>query len=85
MADAIQLPLHTHLRPLYTPRIAKKTSRATRERRLHADVVPAVQVIIADDPDNEDAVLRISDEGGGIPRSQIQNISSYLFIRPIQK
>jgi pyruvate dehydrogenase kinase 2/3/4 len=49
------------------------------ERHLHADIVPPVQVIIADDPDNEDVVIRISDEGGGIPRSQMDNIWSYLF------
>jgi pyruvate dehydrogenase kinase 2/3/4 len=59
--------------------ILKNALRATMERHLHADIVPPVQVIIADDPDNEDVVIRISDEGGGIPRSQMDNIWSYLF------
>ena len=40
---------------------------------------PPVQVIIADGENNEDVVIKISDEGGGIPRSHMPRIWSYLF------
>jgi pyruvate dehydrogenase kinase 2/3/4 len=35
--------------------------------------------VIADGSDNEDVVIKVSDEGGGIPRSHIKKIWSYLF------
>ena len=37
------------------------------------------QVIIADGETNEDVVIKISDEGGGIARSHLPRIWSYLF------
>ena len=37
------------------------------------------QVIIADGENNEDVVIKISDEGGGIKRSHMPRIWSYLF------
>lgn len=40
---------------------------------------PPVKVIIADGKENEDVVIKVSDEGGGIPRSNIHKIWSYLF------
>jgi pyruvate dehydrogenase kinase 2/3/4 len=40
---------------------------------------PPVEVVIADGDCNEDVVLKISDEGGGIPRSHRKKIWSYLF------
>ena len=40
---------------------------------------PPVTIIIADSPNNEDVVIKICDEGGGIPRSAMNNIWSYLF------
>jgi len=41
--------------------------------------VPPVHVVIADGTENEDVVIKVSDEGGGIPRSHIKKIWSYLF------
>jgi pyruvate dehydrogenase kinase 2/3/4 len=40
---------------------------------------PDVVVIIADNTENEDVVIKISDQGGGIPRSQTEHIWSYLY------
>jgi len=39
----------------------------------------ARQVIIANGESNEDVVIKVSDEGGGIPRSHMPRIFSYLF------
>jgi len=40
---------------------------------------PVIEVVIADGHSNEDVVIKISDEGGGIPRSNRRKIWSYLF------
>lgn len=40
---------------------------------------PPIKVVIADGSDNEDVVIKVSDEGGGIPRSNMKKIWSYLF------
>eukprot|EP01098_Paradermamoeba_levis_P004736 TRINITY_DN201_c0_g1_i1.p1 TRINITY_DN201_c0_g1~~TRINITY_DN201_c0_g1_i1.p1 ORF type:complete len:328 (-),score=77.86 TRINITY_DN201_c0_g1_i1:176-1159(-) len=42
-------------------------------------VLPPIRVIIADEKDNEDVVIKISDDGGGIPRSSMTRTFSYLF------
>ena len=36
-----------------------------------ADAMPSVKVIIADGEDNDDVIIKVSDEGGGIKRSNI--------------
>jgi pyruvate dehydrogenase kinase 2/3/4 len=59
--------------------LLKNALRATMERHLNSDVLPTVDVVIADGDDNEDVVIKIADEGGGIPRSQVDKIWSYLF------
>jgi len=41
--------------------------------------LPPVRVIIGDSVENEDIVIKVSDEGGGIPRSHTKRIFSYLF------
>ena len=41
--------------------------------------MPPIKVVIADGSDNEDVVIKVSDEGGGIPRSNMKRIWSYLF------
>lgn len=41
--------------------------------------MPPIRVIIADDEKNEDVAIKVSDEGGGIPRSQLAKIWSYFF------
>ena len=59
--------------------LLKNSMRATVEwHGVDADF-PPIKVIIADGDDNEDVVIKVSDEGGGIPRSNIKKIWSYLF------
>lgn len=41
--------------------------------------MPPIKVIIADDEHNEDVCIKVSDEGGGIRRSNVPRIWSYLF------
>ena len=53
--------------------------RATVERFPDADEFPDIKVIIADGDNNEDVAIKISDEGGGIKRSDMPRIFSYLF------
>jgi pyruvate dehydrogenase kinase 2/3/4 len=58
--------------------LLKNSLRAVSERHGQG-VLPAVQVVIADGHDQEDVVIKIGDEGGGIPRSQVGKIWSYLY------
>ncbi len=39
---------------------------------------PPIKVVIADGSDNEDVIIKVSDEGGGIPRSNMKRIWSYV-------
>jgi pyruvate dehydrogenase kinase 2/3/4 len=59
--------------------LLKNSLRATMETHMHSATLPHVQVVIADGTENEDVVIKIADEGGGIPRSQMDQIWSYLF------
>jgi pyruvate dehydrogenase kinase 2/3/4 len=59
--------------------LLKNALRATAETHADVHTLPTVTVIIADGTENEDVVIKISDEGGGIARSQIDKIWSYLF------
>eukprot|EP01051_Picozoa_sp_SAG22_P001630 SAG22_NODE_66_length_22936_cov_626.714279_15_plen_317_part_00 len=67
--------------------LLKNSLRATVEhqRRVLGDSfdedehLPSIKVIIADWADNEDVVIKISDEGGGIKRSDMPRVFSYLF------
>jgi len=59
--------------------LLKNAMRATAEHHKHAKELPIVSVIIADGMENEDVVIQIADEGGGIPRSQMNKVWSYLF------
>lgn len=69
-------PTHLHYIML---ELLKNSMRATVEwHGVDADF-PPIKVIIADGDDNEDVVIKVSDEGGGIPRSNIKKIWSYLF------
>ena len=51
----------------------------TRESAVSPTPFPDVVVIIADNKENEDVTIKISDQGGGIPRSQMEHIWSYLY------
>ena len=79
------IPTHLHYILL---ELLKNAMRATMENcygkddspYMDTDVdIPPIHVVIADSLNNEDVVVKISDEGGGIPRSNIQSIWSYLF------
>jgi pyruvate dehydrogenase kinase 2/3/4 len=59
--------------------LLKNALRATAEAHLHKTILPPVTVVIADGKDNEDVVIKIMDEGGGIPRSQMSKVWSYLY------
>ena len=59
--------------------LIKNSLRATCEHHGLAGELPAVKVIIADGESNEDIVIKVSDEGGGIRRSDMPRIWSYLF------
>jgi len=61
--------------------LLKNSMRATVEWHGMDDCAefPPIKVVIADGADNEDVVIKVSDEGGGIPRSNTQKIWSYLF------
>ena len=59
--------------------LLKNSMRATVEWHGVDAEFPPIKVIIADGTDNEDVVIKVSDEGGGIPRSNTKKIWSYLF------
>ena len=59
--------------------LIKNSLRAVAEHHGVHTVMPPVKVIIADGENNEDVVIKISDEGGGIRRSHMPRIWSYLF------
>jgi pyruvate dehydrogenase kinase 2/3/4 len=70
------VPTHLHYIML---ELLKNSMRATVEFHGPDADFPPIKVIIADGNDNEDVVIKVSDEGGGIPRSNIRKIWSYLF------
>jgi hypothetical protein len=57
----------------------KKSSSTPPVDDIDYSDLPPVTVTIADSPSNEDVILKVSDEGGGIPRSQMDSIWSYLY------
>lgn len=86
--DAPEVTIHgrTDLHFPYAPshisymllELLKNSMRATVE--LHGvENMPPIRIIIADGEGNEDVVIKVSDEGGGIKRSNMNRIWSYLF------
>ncbi|KAL1512086.1 hypothetical protein AB1Y20_005358 [Prymnesium parvum] len=59
--------------------LLKNSLRAVAEHTGVDSNMPPVKVVIADGETNEDVVIKISDEGGGIARSNLPRIWSYLF------
>ncbi|EME31341.1 pyruvate dehydrogenase kinase [Galdieria sulphuraria] len=57
--------------------LLKNSLRATIEYHRDSDIFPPVKIIIADG--QEDVTVKISDEGGGIPRSAMNKIWTYMF------
>jgi len=70
------VPTHLHYIML---ELLKNSMRATIDWHGVDSDYPPIKVIIADGAENEDVVIKVSDEGGGIPRSNMKKIWSYLF------
>ncbi|KAG9459942.1 hypothetical protein H6P81_004450 [Aristolochia fimbriata] len=69
------VPSHLHLMVF---ELVKNSLRAVQERFMNADrYPPPVRIIVADGI--EDVTIKISDEGGGIPRSGLPKIFTYLY------
>lgn len=72
------VPTHLHYIML---ELLKNSMRATVEYHgVDADY-PPIKVVIADGKDNEDVIIKVSDEGGGIPRSNMKRIWSYVSVK----
>ena len=69
------VPSHLHYMLV---ELLKNSMRATVEHH-GVDDMPPIKIVIADDEKNEDVAIKVSDEGGGIPRSNMKNVWSYLF------
>ncbi len=69
------VPSHIHYMLV---ELLKNSMRATVEHH-GVDDMPPIKIVIADDEKNEDVAIKVSDEGGGIPRSNMKNVWSYLF------
>ncbi|KAK9991973.1 hypothetical protein SO802_026958 [Lithocarpus litseifolius] len=69
------VPTHLHLMVF---ELVKNSLRAVQERFVDSDkVTPPVRIIVADGL--EDVTIKVSDEGGGIPRSGLPKIFTYLY------
>lgn len=69
------VPTHLHLMVF---EMVKNSLRAVQERFMGTSKeIPPVKVVVADGI--EDVAIKISDEGGGIPRSGLPNIFTYLY------
>ncbi|KAI5572279.1 hypothetical protein POPTR_010G002000v4 [Populus trichocarpa] len=67
----------THLQ-LMVFELVKNSLRAVQERHMDSDrVSPPVRIIVADGI--EDVTIKVSDEGGGIARSGLPKIFTYLY------
>lgn len=67
----------THLKYILLE-LLKNSMRATIEKH-GVDNPPPIKIIVSDGESNEDVVIKVSDEGGGIKRSNMKRIWSYLF------
>ncbi|RVW55956.1 [Pyruvate dehydrogenase (acetyl-transferring)] kinase, mitochondrial [Vitis vinifera] len=69
------VPTHLHLMVF---ELVKNSLRAVQEQFMDSDkVAPPVRIIVADGI--EDVTIKVSDEGGGIPRSGLPKIFTYLY------
>ncbi|KAL3626650.1 hypothetical protein CASFOL_030199 [Castilleja foliolosa] len=69
------VPTHLHLMVF---ELVKNSLRAVQERYMDSDkVAPPIRIVVADGV--EDVTIKISDEGGGIPRSGLPRIFTYLY------
>mmetsp|Transcript_26370 Transcript_26370/g.43820 ORF Transcript_26370/g.43820 Transcript_26370/m.43820 type:complete len:440 (+) Transcript_26370:74-1393(+) len=75
-ADFSYMPSHLYY-SLFE--LIKNSLRAVVEFHGVDSTMPPIKVIISDGELNEDVVIKVADEGGGIPRSNMPQIFSYLF------
>ncbi|CAI9776163.1 unnamed protein product [Fraxinus pennsylvanica] len=69
------VPTHLHLMVF---ELVKNSLRAVQEKFVDSDkVAPPIRIIVADGL--EDVTIKVSDEGGGIPRSGLPKIFTYLY------
>lgn len=69
------VPPHLHLMVF---ELVKNSLRAVQEGFMDSDkVAPPIRIIVADGI--EDVTIKVSDEGGGIPRSGLPRIFTYLY------
>ncbi|XP_042052154.1 pyruvate dehydrogenase (acetyl-transferring) kinase, mitochondrial-like [Salvia splendens] len=69
------VPTHLHLMVF---ELVKNSLRAVQEQYMDSDkVAPPVRIIVADGL--EDVTIKVSDEGGGIARSGLSKIFTYLY------
>ncbi|EFJ38193.1 hypothetical protein SELMODRAFT_164498 [Selaginella moellendorffii] len=68
------VPTHLHWMVF---ELLKNSLRSVQERFSTASKTPAVKVIVAGG--TEDVTIKISDEGGGIPRSELPKVWSYFY------
>ncbi|KAG4946764.1 hypothetical protein AAZX31_15G179700 [Glycine max] len=69
------VPAHLHLMVF---ELVKNSLRAVQERFMDSDkVAPPIRIIVADGI--EDVTIKVSDEGGGIARSGLPKIFTYLY------
>lgn len=69
------VPTHLYLMVF---ELVKNSLRAVQERFMDSDkVAPPIRIIVADGV--EDVTIKVSDEGGGIPRSGLSKIFTYLY------
>jgi pyruvate dehydrogenase kinase 2/3/4 len=59
--------------------LIKNSMRATAEAHKDSDVLPPVMVIIGTSDASEDVAIKVSDQGGGIPRKHVAHLYNYLF------
>jgi pyruvate dehydrogenase kinase 2/3/4 len=76
---ALRLRIYVPFTDYIMLELLKNSMRATVEWHGVDGDFPPIKVVIADGDENEDVVIKVSDEGGGITRSHMQKIWSYLF------
>jgi pyruvate dehydrogenase kinase 2/3/4 len=65
------VPTHLHY---ILMELLKNSMRATMEHHEGKDNMPPIRLVIADGEANEDVVIKVSDEGGGVSRSHMGRI-----------
>ncbi|CAI5746676.1 unnamed protein product [Peronospora destructor] len=86
-APEVELHGHTEFSMPFVPshlhhmlfEVIKNSMRAVVEFHGVDNNMPPIKIVIADGEDNEDVSIKVSDEGGGIPRSSVSRIWSYLY------